>query len=397
MSILIFNRNADYQFDSWIADSNQKLIIFTTTNKMNKISKDKNIAHIEYFDDYENNNLLELRAVELNSKYNFEYVIATSEFDILRASKIREYLKINGQWNDSALAFRDKFIMKSILMQEEFLVPKFKKISNTLDILDFINQVGFPIIIKPIDGSGSENVAKIEDYNDLKNYLNDNKLNDKMVEEFIVGDLYHIDGLFLKNELIFSWPSRYINQGCLAHKSGKYTGSILLDPQNEMLVKLNNYAREILNTLPTPTNTVFHLEVFYSNNTLIFCEIACRRGGGYISKSIQEAFDIDLVKSSVQHQCNINTEIPHINFKKHTGFILIPNRMGKILEIPCKCEFEWVIDYKINGYIGMDSQDANSSVDSVAEFLVYGQNEEEVYKRLDSLYDWFLNNTKWDR
>ncbi|WP_156304544.1 hypothetical protein [Lysinibacillus sp. FJAT-14745] len=45
----------------------------------------------------------------------------------------------------------------------------------------------------------------------------------------------------------------------------------------------------------------------------------------------------------------------------------------------------------------MDSQDASSSVDSVAEFLVYGQNEEEVYKRLESLYDWFLNNTKWDR
>lgn len=71
--------------------------------------------------------------------------------------------------------------------------------------------------------------------------------------------------------------------------------------------------------------------------------------------------------------------------------------MGKILEIPHQCEFEWVLDYKINGSVGMDSQDANSSVDCVAEFLVYGQNEEEVYKRLESVYQWFLNNTKWER
>ncbi|TAK72685.1 MAG: hypothetical protein EPO11_09765, partial [Gammaproteobacteria bacterium] len=106
--------------------------------------------YIEFFDNYHHSDLIEKRITELNTFYRFKKIIVMAEVDILRTARVRGELKIEGQDLFSAVSFRDKHVMKTIAQKNNVLVPRFRKITNTFDLLDFIRIVDYPIIIKPL-------------------------------------------------------------------------------------------------------------------------------------------------------------------------------------------------------------------------------------------------------
>lgn len=63
--------------------------------------------------------------------YQFETIIASSEYDVLRAGKLRTMLGIKGQSYESGLLFRNKVLMKERLQSAGVRVPNFKKIETT--------------------------------------------------------------------------------------------------------------------------------------------------------------------------------------------------------------------------------------------------------------------------
>ncbi len=392
MSILILNRNAPYPFDKWLKDCNEQLVILTTHKRAEEI----NYGITKGFSNYENNGFVEMVAAELNKHYHFSSVVATSEFDIYRAGAIREFLRIKGQQTTSALSFRNKVIMKEVLVKKGIKVPAFSKINSSIDIFTFIENNGFPIIIKPIDGSGSEGVTYFDNYEDVKAYVSKNILTNLEIESFIPGDMYHIDGLVLNGEVVFSWPSQYVN-GCLSHQGGDFNGSFQLNQENPLTNRLKDYVKDVLQCLPTPQNTSFHLEVFHTpEDELIFCEAACRRGGGYIRQAIIQTFGIDLTKCNVQAQSGLEVSFPKKeNIHKYCGFVLMPIKDGKLMSLPDNVEMDWITEHTINGVVGETYEQSESSLDNLASFLIEGNSEEDLINKINWTAEWFENNTEW--
>ena len=62
-----------------------------------------------------------------------------------------------------------------------------------LDAEHILEYIGLPAFIKPRDGSGSKNVHKLEDIDDLKYFIR--KVPNPIVQEFIEGEHYSIDML----------------------------------------------------------------------------------------------------------------------------------------------------------------------------------------------------------
>ncbi|MBM7702281.1 ATP-grasp domain-containing protein [Metabacillus iocasae] len=393
MSILILNRNAPYPFHSWLEPLEEELLVLTTSKRAPNVQA----AFVEGYEDYEVNGCIELKAAQLHEKHHYHTIVATSEYDIYRAAKIRDFVGIKGQSSESALAFRNKVVMKNILEKTNIAVPTYREIDSAIDLYEFVQNNGFPIIVKPIDGSGSEGVTKIDHDDQLYEFVRKTNLTNLEVEAFIEGDMYHIDGLFINGEVAFSWPSKYMN-GCLSHQAGTFNGSYLLDAENLLTMKLNAFVKQVLHALPTPEHIAYHAEVFVTpDEQLVFCEIACRRGGGYIAETIQQAFDIDLTKVSVQAQCGIDVSLPRALHAPlvHSGFLLVPAKKGLLLELPSECNEEWVTQYEIYARAGDRYGGAGSSLDNIATFLVKGKDEQEVKQRIESLAEWFDQQTKW--
>lgn len=400
LSILIFNRLPYYDvpYDKWLEDLKEPLIIFTEE----KLAPEFRASAQTYsFENYDYNHAVEYVALQMAKQTPFRRVVSTAERDILRAARIREYLGIEGQSLESAIAFRDKVKMKRLLQAANIKVPPFAELESVIDLVRFIEEIGYPVVVKPIDGMGSRHTTILHSDEDTLAYLTEGWAPQLEVEQFIEGEMYHIDGVVLDGVIQLCWPSKYLNN-CLAFQEGKYLGSYMLEPQNPLTVRLQDYVRSVLRALPTPEHTTFHAEVFHTpQDELILCEIACRTGGSRVCEEYRQAFDLDLTQLAVQAQCGLPVQVPErvrLNQgpKSQFGFIGIPPKQGVFLSGPDVDELpDWVTEYRLLAEPGRFYDGPHTSVDYTVTIVVKGDTEQEVLTRLEEVADWFERRSVW--
>ncbi|MCY8040621.1 ATP-grasp domain-containing protein [Bacillus spizizenii] len=361
----------------------------------------KNYDQIESFDEYPVNGCIEIRALELHETYRFNTIIAMSEYDLLRAGKLRTHLGLKGQSYESALLFRDKVLMKQRLEEQGIPVPHYRKIESPVDLYLFVQQFGFPVVVKPIDGSGSVDTKVLKNEKDMMKYFSKGLDGNVEVETFVDGDMYHIDGLMIDGHITLNWPSRYIN-GCLAFQEEQFLASYQLGADNPLTSRLIGIVEKALKALPSPKTTTFHAEVFHTpDDKLVFCEIASRTGGGLIREAIQQGFGFDLNEVCVKKQCGLPYDIPDysqlkIGPKQLGGWILIPPKYGRLVKIPSIPFENWVTKQKVSAREGEVFQGASSSVDVVSSYLIKGNSEDVLINRIHQVASWCSENMIWE-
>jgi biotin carboxylase len=358
---------------------------------------------------YLNSGDIETIAYKEFHKNPYQYIIATHEIDILRAARLRELLQLPGQSYKSAVAFRQKTVMKEILKQKGIQgIPLFQSIKSPADVIDFMNKNTFPVVIKPDLGTGSEGVKILKNKDDVFSYLKQssifqvNQPVDMQVEEFINGKMYHINGFVLNGELIGCWPSVYPHQS-IGMVDGKFASSYLLHSTNPLVARLNTYTQQILKALPTPLHTPFHLEVFINEaDEIIFCEIASRIGGKGVRQSWVESFNFSLSNLFVQAQAGEVDSFILASFSDHpqclTGEIWFPTQPGKLKNIEMECPFPWIKDYqtfyKKGDVIHQKAKNINDCLCGIS--LLTADTEEEMQSHLENLREWIQETVKWD-
>lgn len=356
--------------------------------------------------DYLNSALVESLVVTHHQKHPFDALIALHEVDILRGGYLRDYLGLPGQDSQSAQAYRCKTQMKHILKKHNFLIPSFKSVQSAVDVLAFMDHHSYPVILKPDLGTGSRGVHIIDSKRQLYTLLKKKKVFapnqplDWQIEEFIPGQMYHINGIVVHNEVIASWPSHYPHQS-IEMTQGRFASSILLSPENPLTQKLNDYAKKLIQVLPTPSHTVFHLEVFVTaTNEIVFCEIASRIGGKGVRNSWFESFGVDLGKIFVESQALGNAypklDLPVLKPRVLTGEIWFPARQGTLKSVEKMCPYPWVKEYHVFFKAGDQinkAQDINSCVGGTPLFT--GGSEKEMHHRLNEFVHWFTTHTRW--
>lgn len=401
LNILILTRisHNSAPYEEWLKCIESNLFMFCDKHKFESFAEVEGYCLKQPIENWRNNGTIELKAYEIFETNPFDKVIALSESDIVRAASIREYLNIPGQSLESAIAFRNKIIMKDILKAARIRVPVYREVEFPQDFWEFAKEIGFPCVIKPIDGAGSSQTYIVNSAAELTSLLGKISHTGKWdMEQYIEGTMYHIDGFIKNSDIKFIWPSRYIN-GCLAFQKGDFIGSVILSPENELVEPLCNFVKDVLNALPTPEETNFHAEVFVTpNNELVFCEIASRTGGARILDTIIKQFSINLLECWVKEMCGVRYDFSNINFsnKNNYGFILIPPVQGTLEYIPDVCLLPYVVDYKINAEIGENYKAAQRSIDHVASFIIEGLNEKDVKEKIMETVNWFTENCVWD-
>lgn len=253
------------------------------------------------------NGLLEIHAFELHRKYGIDTIYTKQEDLILRASYLRKALCIKGKMTQktlhnvwiysgmqptAALLFRDKEIMKRHLAERGIKTPPFERIYSPADVLTFTERHGFPIIIKPTLGSASAGITVLKSSVDCHKYLESDfydRIDEKgkvmdysgdlIIEAFVDGIMYHVNGCFQNNQLVKCWPFQYLETN-LGFTQGKIYGNVSFKPSDAKYQKLYDFTLAVLNNLPCPESLVFHLELFEVGQDFLLCEIAARRPGG---------------------------------------------------------------------------------------------------------------------
>jgi hypothetical protein len=384
MSILIFNRSRFFAFAEWLDDAGEPLVALSER----ELAEPERYARIERYEAFDRDGWIDIRALELHEEHRFGRILAHSEYDLVRAARLRELLGLPGQSVASAVAYRDKATMKELARRAGVRTAEFKRIDCALDLYRFAEAHRYPLIVKPVDGGGSRRVQVIEDAAALRAFLQAPPPAGFLAESFVRGAMYHADGIAIDGTVRFGSVSRYVN-GCLAFHEGRSLGSVILEPQDAMSVRVAAAVQEVIGALPPPPAMAYHAEFFHTDDDeLVLCEIASRSGGARVPEAIAAAYGIDINRAWMRLQCDLPVSLDG-TFARSAGFLVVPPRPGTLHALPESIPFSWVIDYLPGVKPGAALGDAVSSVDNIALFVVVGDSSAEVTERLATLDEWF--------
>lgn len=204
------------------------------------------------------------------------------------------------------LSNKDKF--RKFLAENNFNTPKAAGYheSEFEKMLAEISQFKFPVMVKPVDSSGSKGVKKIERVEDLKAAVDGALIYSRckrvVVEEFIEKKGYTVggDGFLLNGKIKF-----HIFANGMREESGinPYVpiGHIWLCTQPiEIQQKIYDDIQKIFSILKMNTQA-FNIDVVVDKNQKIYViEIGARNGGNFIPKVIKYATGVDLTEYTIK-------------------------------------------------------------------------------------------------
>lgn len=396
MAILVLNRypksRADYE--EWFKELDDELYMLgyeETINDFNNFSERKS------FSNFLKNGEVDYEAINLFNKKPYRAIISLEEGEVLRAASLRDRLGIAGQSLESALAFRNKLIMKTIAEKNGIPVATFKKIDTPVDIFEFVKQYGFPIVVKPVLGWSSIDTKVFYSERELMNWMKLGEWEHKLVESYIGGEMYHVDGVAIDKQVKFACASSYVNT-CLHYLEEKGKGSAMLELEHPFRERLVNFVKNILQKFPTPDITTFHAEIFHTvDDNLVMCEIASRTVGSKVQEIISQAFGIDLNKFVSRAQCGLMDELPSANdLYEPRGIYFVPPWKGILKEYPDSIPFDWCTGYIRTGIVGERYEGPIRSNDCYAICMVKGDSEKRVQERLSIASTYIQENSIWE-
>ncbi|WP_457062241.1 ATP-grasp domain-containing protein [Mycobacteroides abscessus] len=395
MRVLVLNRYglSSIRYADWL-EGCSAIVLITSAQSLSpsaglRRQQIANYTQVVEFEDYTGNPEVLCAAAELHEKYRFDRIIAMSEYDILRAAQLRELLAIPGQGVEDALKFRDKVAMKEALGRSGLPIAEYAPVNSMADILGFVRHHGYPIVVKPRRGAGSNGVFVIHNGEELASSIKEmssirgDENANLIVEEYIENELYQVDGVLFDGEVLLSWPS--YTTSTLAFQQGDVCTASMLDADSPLRVPLQNMAAAAMRALPSPAVTIFHIEIFsHRSRGLVLNEVAERMSGGKFDVSLSRAFDVNFEEWYVRSALRESPwHLPRLDPKVLCGEILVAQRPGVLVSAPSVCNLPGVTGYGLSRSVG----ERLSAPSSIGEFMAWLTVESESGDGLESTLD----------
>jgi hypothetical protein len=223
-------------------------------------------------------------------------IVALDDFDVEMAAMLREYLHIPGMGETTARAFRDKLAMRSRARAGGIPCPEFVHVANDAAVSSWTQSVPPPWILKPRGQAAAIGIKRIASAQDLWTTLHGlgDARADYVLEQFVPGDVFHVDSLVFNREVVFASASVYGSPPMtVAHEGGIFVTRTLQsdDPIFQQLTAAN---ARLLGAFGL-VRGVSHTEFIRGNDGMLyFLETSARVGGAYIVDVVEASTGLNL-------------------------------------------------------------------------------------------------------
>jgi len=202
------------------------------------------------------------------------------------------------------LSNKDKF--RSFLLENNFKTPRAKGYSEPKDALEEIGDFRLPVLVKPVDSSGSKGVTKLTDISEFKEQaeyaLSFSRAKRFIIEEFVEKEGYQIagDGFSVDGRLMFR---------CFANEHFDVDSNNPFVPIGESFpyikpekvhAKVHAEIQRLLTLLEMKTSAYNFDTRIDKNEEAILMEIGPRNGGNLIPQVIKYATGVDMVEYTIK-------------------------------------------------------------------------------------------------
>ena len=220
------------------------------------------------------------------------------------AAYVAEQLGLPGNPYESVEILARKDLFREFLAKHNFNVPRSKAFYDAQEAKSWLDEIGVPAFVKPVDSSGSKGVTHLQNAEDFQtafeHALKFSREKKVVVEEKIMRQGYQVagDGFVLDGELVFRcWADEHFDKLC----NGLVPiGQTFPTSHNEELLnQAHRESQRLLTLLGMKTGALNFDFVFSEDGKFYFLELGPRNGGCLIPEVIRYATGVDLVKYTV--------------------------------------------------------------------------------------------------
>lgn len=215
---------------------------------------------------------------------------------------VRSRLDVTGPSVDVAQRFRDKGTMKDALREAGIPCARHARIHSDADAWRFIDEVGFPIVIKPPAGAGARSTYRIDHLHALTAALRELRPSadrELLAEEFLVGQEYHFETLTIDGKVRFSSIGRYYPSPLEVMRNDwiQWVVHLPRDVSGPAFDEVRDIGRRVIEALGLDT-AMTHMEWFRRpDGSIAIGEIALRPPGARIVALTGLVHDMDFVRA----------------------------------------------------------------------------------------------------
>jgi biotin carboxylase len=276
-----------------------RVLLVTSASLRDAVWPTESIDEIFYVDDdlkrWKLDDLI-LGASHLARRVSIDRIVPLDDFDLEKASALREHLRVPGMGETTTRYFRDKLAMRVKAKEDGLPVPAFVHVLNDDAIRAFCRQVPPPWFLKPRHQAGAIGIRKINGEDEL--WAVTEALGDQrsyfLLEEFVPGDVYHVDSIVYEREVLAAIPSRYGTPPFdVSHGGGVFT-TRLLARESEEAAALRPLNARLLHSLGL-VRGVSHSEYIRARDgRFVFLETSARVGGAHIAELVEAATGVNM-------------------------------------------------------------------------------------------------------
>ncbi|WP_059359036.1 lyase family protein [Parachlamydia acanthamoebae] len=272
---------------------------------------------------------------------NLVGVFSTSEYYMEVTAYVADNLGLPGN-NPLAIEFcrnKNKFSQK--ISESSFLTPKSLFIDDLKILYEKVNELNFPVILKPVSGSGSVGVKKCVNFQEVQEHaLKLLKLDGKengtsfstgiLVQPYVEGPEYSAE--------IFVYKDKYFELGLTAkHTSDdEYfieVGHDFPAPfERDVEENIWNTIKAVLKLLNFSFGPA-HIEFKLTGTQVVLIEVNPRLAGGMIPQLITYACQFDIYEHIIKLFANQEVNFPNLKYEGASIRFFVVKDEGKIVNL----------------------------------------------------------------
>ena len=231
--------------------------------------------------------------------HNLERIECLWEPGILLAARLREAFGVAGLNTEQAQRFRDKELMKQALDAAAIRTPRHVAAQSVSAVWEAAEYIGFPIILKPIDGAGSADTYRVNDADELRAVLPRLRhVQSVSVEEFVEGEEYTFDTITVNGRIAYYNIAWYRPRPLIARSNEWISPQViaLRDTGHPDLQQGVKMGFDVIEALQFDTGFT-HMEWYRkADGEVVFGEIGARPPGAHQVDQMKYVCDFDVFR-----------------------------------------------------------------------------------------------------
>ncbi|MBR3408697.1 MAG: ATP-grasp domain-containing protein [Paludibacteraceae bacterium] len=345
----------------------------------------------QFADEYHNVSTTDKDAVlNLAQELHVDGIVAyASDPAAPTAAYVAEKLGLPTSPYKSVEILSNKDLFRDFLQKNGFNCPKAKGYTKAEHAKGDIHLFQLPVMVKPVDSSGSKGITKLTDWANLdaaiEEALSYSRSKRFLIEEFIVkkghqisGDAFSVDGKLA----FYSFGNEFYDPNC--DKDFAPLGECWPFQMDQRYIEDLAEQLQRLFTLLGMRSNAYNVEAIVGKDDNVYLlEVAARSGGSLIPQLTEYATGVNMVtyviKAAMGEDCSSLQMAPDKGY--WSNYMVHSNVTGKFKSIHFDEEFEknhlvdWVTDLKV----GDEVHRFRGAQDCIGEFILRYDSVEQMF------------------